>query len=146
MVVMSPIIGRAVLALSGVGYPLTQLVIRRFGRRGAVAVEIVCGGLLVRDSAMIAGGTPGRLRRGPAVLLWLEAGSAAAAAVTNLRPVMNTEATDRAAGVHRSDSLEVARRIAIGTLFGLHTWRFWIYLRPDSGRSLSESHDAVPSV
>ena len=70
---MSPPIGRAVLALSGLGFPLTQLAIRRFGRPGAVAVEGVCGGLLVRDAAMIALGVPGRLRRGPAVLLWLEA-------------------------------------------------------------------------
>ena len=138
---MSPIIGRAVLALSGVGFPLTQLVIRRFGRPGAVAVEIVCGGLLLRDAAMIALGTPGRLRRGPAVLLWLEAGCAAAAALSGLRPLINANATHRAAGLNRPDRLEVARRTAIGALFGLHTWRFRIYLQPGSGLKTSESHD-----
>jgi hypothetical protein len=36
--------------------------------------------------------------------------------------------------------LEVTRRAAVGTLFGLHTLRFWIYLQPDHG--LKEAHSA----
>lgn len=132
---MSPPIGRAVLALSGLGFPLTQLAIPRFGRPGAVAVavEILCGGLLVRDAAMIAVGVPGRLRRGPAVLLLLEAAVAGAAVVTGLRPVTDADALLRAAGKGRPDRLEAARRFAIGALFGIHTVRFRIYLQPDSG-------------
>ena len=144
-VVMSPIIGRAVLAVSGVGFPLTQLVIRRYGKPGAVAVEVLCGALLVRVATMIAAGTPDRLRRGPAVLLWLEAASAGAAVLTGLRPLVNADATHRAAGQRPPDRLEVARRTAIGVLFGLHTWRFRIYLQPGSGRKPSEPHDAFPS-
>ena len=144
-VVMSPIIGRAVLAVSGVGFPLTQLVIRRYGKPGAVAVEVLCGALPVRVAAMIAVGTPDRLRRGPAVLLWLEAASAGAAVLTGLRPLVNADATHRAGGQRPPDRLEVARRTAIGALFGLHTWRFRIYLQPGSGLKPSEPHDAFPS-
>ena len=107
------------LALSGLGFPLTQLVIRRFGKPGAVAVEVVCGGLLVRDAAMIASGVPGRLRRGPAGLLWLETASAVAAVLTGLRPLVNADAAHRAAGQGRPDRLEVARRTAVGAVFGL---------------------------
>ena len=61
---MSQPIGRAVLVLSGLGFPLTQQVIRRFGRPGAVVVQTVCGGLLVRDVAMIAAGVPDRVVTG----------------------------------------------------------------------------------
>ena len=145
VVLMSPPIGRAVLALSGLGFPLTQLVIRRFGKPGAVAVEVVCGGLLVRDAAMIASGVPGRLRRGPAGLLWLETASAVAAVLTGLRPLVNADAAHRAAGQGRPDRLEVVRRTAVGALFGLHTWRFRIYLQPDSGRKNGEPQVAFPS-
>ena len=39
---MPPRAGRAVLALSAMGFPLTQRVIRRFGLRGALVVEAAC--------------------------------------------------------------------------------------------------------
>ncbi|HZM67571.1 MAG TPA: hypothetical protein VFC16_14860 [Nakamurella sp.] len=120
MVVMSPPIGRAVLALSGLGFPLTQLAIRRFGRPGAFAVEVVCGGLLVRDAAMIAAGVQGRLRRGPAILLWLEAAVAGTAAATTLRPVVDAAALLRAAGQARPDRLEAARRCHRGAVRAAH--------------------------
>ena len=67
---MGPRLGQLVLVLSGSGFPLTQLAIRRLGRRGALVTESVCVGLAVRDAAMIATGAPARLRRGPALLLW----------------------------------------------------------------------------
>jgi hypothetical protein len=130
---MSQRIGRAVLALSALGYPLTQLVIRRFGAPGALVVEAACGGLLIRDAAMLAAGVPHRLRRGPAVLLWLEATAGAAAVLTGLRPLVNAAARERAVQA-RPDHFEVARRAAVGALFGLHTIRFRIYLQPDQGR------------
>ena len=129
---MSPRLGRAVLALSGMGFPLTQAVIRRFGVRGALLVEAVCSGLLVRDAAMLAGNAPRRLRRGPAALLWLEAGAALAAALTCLGPLLDADARLRALQP-RPDRAEAMRRIAVGMLFGLHTMRFRIYLRPDHG-------------
>jgi hypothetical protein len=57
------LLGQIVLAVSGLGFPLTQAVIARGGRRGAI----------------------------------------------------------------------VAEGVAVGQLFGLHTYRFWIYLGPDRG-------------
>ena len=125
--------GRVVLVVSGLGYPLTQLVIRRFGKPGAVVVQTVCGGLLLRDAAMIAAGVPGRLRGGPAALLWLETAAGVAAVFTGLRLVVDAGARRRAAGQGDPDRFEIARRAAIGTLFGVHTLRFRIYLQPGSG-------------
>jgi hypothetical protein len=130
---MGPRLGQVVLGLSGSGFALTQLAIRRLGWRGALVTESVCVGLAVRDAAMIATGVPARLRRGPALLLWLEMVAAVAAAGLGLRLVLGSDAVTRATAP-RLDPLEVARRAAVGALFGLHTIRFRIYLRPDQGR------------
>ena len=129
---MSLRVGRVVLGLSAMGFPLTQLAIRRFGRRGALVAEVVCTGLFVRDAAMIAAGVPGRLRRGPAILLWLETGAAAGAVLTGLRPLLDADASTRASR-KRTDRFETMRRAAVRLLFGLHTARFRIYLQPDHG-------------
>lgn len=129
---MTGSVGRGVLALSGMGFPLTQLAIRRLGRRGAALVEVVCGGLLARDAAMLATGAPSRLGRGPAVLLWLETAVGVVAVAAGLRPLLDGAARDRASKA-RPDALEGVRRAAIGLLFGLHTMRFRIYLQPTHG-------------
>jgi hypothetical protein len=126
------IVGRVVLVLSGLGFPLTQLAIRRFGTRGALLVEAVSGGLLIRDAAMLATGTPSRLRRGPAILLWLEAAVGGGAAPAGLRLLLDADARQRAMQP-RPGPVEALRRAAVGTLFGLHTIRFRIYLQPDHG-------------
>jgi hypothetical protein len=126
------LVGHGVLILSGLGFPLTQWTIQRFGRRGAVIAEGVCAALLARDLLMIGSGVPRRLRTGPATLLYLEATSAAAAVALgeNVTQVARANAPDRRAPSAR----ELLRRGAVGTLFGLHTLRFWIYLSPDQGR------------
>jgi hypothetical protein len=129
---MNPRVGKSVLSLSAAGYPLTQFAIRRLGRRGAVVTEMVCAGLALRDAAMIAAGIPVRLRGGPATLLWLELGAAIAASCLGLQLALDEGASARAAS--RPGPAELARRTTVGTLFGLHTMRFWIYLRPDQGR------------
>jgi len=129
---VTPKAGRVVLGLSGLGFPLTQMAIRRFGRPGAAVVEAVSVGLLARDVAMIAAGAPSRLRRGPAALLWLEAAAAALAAVLGMRLLADAGARGRALDARPSRS-EALRRFALGALFGLHTLRFRIYLRPDRG-------------
>jgi len=98
---------------------------------------MACAGLAFRDAAMIAAGVPARLRRGPAILLWLELGAAVAAAGLGLHLVVAEDASTRAAS--QPGPAEMARRIAVGTLFGLHTVRFWIYLQPDQGRNRSTS-------
>jgi hypothetical protein len=125
-------VGRLVLVLSGMGFPMAQVVIRRFGTAGAAAVEAVSVGLLARDLALVAGGAPRRLRRGPAMLLWLEAAAAALASVLGLRLLVDAKARARAIE-QRPAGPEIARRIALGSLFGFHTMRFRIYLQPDRG-------------
>jgi len=130
-------VGKAVLGLSGAGYPITQVVIRRFGRPGAAVVQVACLGLLARDAVMMAHGAPKVLRPGPAALLWLECAAAAVAAASNLRLVADGNPAERAAA-RSCGPAEAVRRLAIATLFGLHTVRFWIYLRPGQGRRLPE--------
>jgi hypothetical protein len=142
---MAPRLGRLVLALSSMGFPLTQMAIRRLGRPGAIVTEGVCVGLAVRDAAMIAAGTPGRLRRGPAVLLWLELGAALTAAGLGLRPASGTTEINHATDA-RPDRWETARRASVGLLFGLHTMRFWIYVQPDHGRKRGSSVGQTESV
>lgn len=118
------------LLLSGMGFPLTQALIARGGRRGAVVAEGVAVGLLVRDAALVRSGLPARLQPLPRRLLWLELGAAALATLAGLaaiaRPTQGVEPT--AAG-----ALEALRRFAVGLLFGLHTYRFRIYLGRDRG-------------
>lgn len=123
-------LGAPVLLASGLGFPLTQLAIARGGRSGAAVAEAVAAGLLVRDAAMVATGAPSRLRRWPATLLWLELGAAAAATVAGLAAVRDPR---QAMDATRIGMAEATRRGAVGLLFGLHTYRFWIWLQPDRG-------------
>jgi hypothetical protein len=139
---MSPRLGQVVLGLSSAGFPLTQLAIRRLGRPGAMITEGVCVGLAVRDAALIATGAPGRLRRGPAFLLWLELVAAVMAAVAGARLVSDPGASARA-DAQKPDRMEAARRAMVGLLFGLHTVRFRIYLRPDHGRRPSGTEPSL---
>ena len=127
-------LGQLTLTVSGSGLALTQLVIRRGGRRGALVAEAVSAGLLVRDVAMIATGVPRRLSRGPAVLLYAEAGAAAIATGAGLRAMGSSGLEDARKPGWKVPPGELVRRLAVGTLFGLHTVRFRIYLSPGSGR------------
>jgi hypothetical protein len=72
------------------------------------------------------------LRRGPATLLWLETLVGAIAVLAGIRPVLDAEARERARG-SLPDRPEALRRAAVGVLFGLHTVRYRIFLRPDHG-------------
>jgi hypothetical protein len=124
------LLGGIVLVFSGLGFPLTQLAIARSGRRGAVVAEGVAAGLLARDVALLRRGAPARLRPLPRALLWLELAAAALATLAGLaavaRPAQAIEPTP-------AGGLEAVRRFAVGLLFGLHTWRFRIYLEPGRG-------------
>ena len=138
---MPPVLGALILVLSGLGFPLTQLAIARFGRRGAVLAEGVSAGLLVRDVALVRLGAPRRLRPVPAALLWCELGAAAVASVAGLSAIA---APGRPLSRTPVAALEVVRRASVGVLFGLHTYRFWIYLQPGRGlRATSEVRDDV---
>lgn len=125
--------GAVVLGLSACGYPLTQLVIRRWGRRGAAIAECACAGLAIRDASMVAAGVPGRLRRVPALLLLLELGAGLTAALAGLAPLLSAQPGGKAASGSTRAS-DRARRAAVAALFAIHTIRFAIYLRPDQGR------------
>ncbi len=129
---MNPRLGKVVLGLSAAGYPLTEIAIRRLGRRGAAITEMACCGLSVRDAAMVVAGVPTRLRRGPAILLWMELTAAIGASALGLQSAIDDESCKRARA--NPGPTEMARRFAVGTLFALHTVRFWIYLKPDQGR------------
>jgi hypothetical protein len=116
------------LILTGLGFPLSQLAIKVMGRKGAALVETVAGALLVRDAQLLSTGSAGRSRPVPAALLYLEIGVACIALALGLCSLTShgvREATSRKPG-----PWETARRIALGTLFGLHTWRFAIRRGP----------------
>jgi hypothetical protein len=132
--------GRVVLVASGLGFPLTQVAVRWLGRPGALVVEGVAVGLLARDAALIASGTPSRLEPLPAALLYTETAMAALAAATCLPMVVDPAARARALEP-RPSAPEVVRRVAVGAMFGFHTWRFSIYLRPDHGRRVETAAD-----
>jgi hypothetical protein len=125
--------GAVVLGLSACGYPLTQLVIRRWGVRGAVVAECVCAGLAVRDAAMVASGVPGRLRAVPAALLRLELAAGAVASLAGLRLLVRGQPADQITSASTC-AADTTRNAAMAALFALHTIRFGIYLRPDQGR------------
>jgi hypothetical protein len=134
-----PVVRRAtaftVLGLSACGYPLTQLMARRWGRPGAVVAESVSAGLAIRDAAMVAGGAPGRLRPVPAALLRLELAAGIVASLAGLPPLLDARPPGRPApGRCSADTL---RRAAVAALFALHTIRFGIYLSPGQGRRAS---------
>lgn len=130
---MKRLVGLCVLGLSASGYPLTQGVIRRWGRRGAVVVEAVSVGLAIRDASMVAAGAPGRLRPVPGILLRLELAAAVATAIAGLYPLRRQAEKDNIVSAG-SRGADLVRRIALMTLFGLHTIRFAIYLAPGEGR------------
>ncbi len=129
-----PALARAVLVLSGMGFPITQVTIARLGRRGAALVAGVTAGLLVRDATLIVTGTPGRLQPGAARLLWAETAVAAAATGAGLLLLRDPEVAAARKRGWDVPTQELFRRFAVGALFGLHTVRFQIYLAPGSGR------------
>ncbi|HYO44851.1 MAG TPA: hypothetical protein VES19_16760 [Candidatus Limnocylindrales bacterium] len=126
-------LGSVVLALSGSGYPLTQLAIARLGRLGACVAAGVTGALLARDVALIATGTPGRLGPVPARLLWAETAAAAAATAAGIALLRDPGVAAARVRGWNVPPAELFRRLALGTLFGLHTVRFRVYLSPGSG-------------
>ena len=88
--------------------------------------------LLIRDAALVATGTPALLRTGPARLLYLESIAALVATLAGIRLLIGDPTVGAVA--RPKDRLEWLRRLSMATLFGLHTWRFSIYLQPDHGR------------
>jgi hypothetical protein len=123
-------VGWLAIGASAVGYPLTEVVLQRGGKRGAVVVESVCVGLAFRDASMVAGGSPKRLQRIPAWLLYLELVAAVVASLAASRSLLIEQGLE----TPEPDAVEIVRRGAVCALFCLHTVRFHIYLSPDQGR------------
>jgi hydroxyacylglutathione hydrolase len=128
-------VGAVVLGLSACGYPLTQLVVRRGGMRGAALAELVCGGLAIRDASLVAGGVADRLGKVPAALLRLETAVGVVASLAGLHPLLGARPDGRAASP-RAGAADTIRRAAVAALFALHTVRFAIYLSPGQGRRM----------
>jgi hypothetical protein len=127
--------GAVLLGLSACGYPLTQVVIRRWAVGGAAVAESVCIGLTVRDASMVASGVPDRLRPIPAALLRLEFAAGLAASLAGLPPLLKARLAEGGAPASACTANTV-RRAAVAALFALHTFRFGIYLRPGQGRRM----------
>ena len=89
--------GYGVLWGPGFGYPLTQLVVRRWGVRGAAVAECVCAGLAIRDASMVASGIPARLRRFPASLLRLELAVGVVASLAGSHSLLGARSAVRSA-------------------------------------------------
>ena len=130
---MKRVTGAIVLGFSACGYPLTQLAVRRWGVRGAALAECACAGLAIRDASMVAGGVPGRLRRAPAALLFLELGAGVVASLAGLPTLLSLQPADQTASA-RTSAADSIWGPADAVLFAIHTVRFAIYLRPDQGR------------
>jgi hypothetical protein len=143
---VSRALGGIVLVASGMGFPLTQVAIARLGRPGIVGVQAVTACLLVRAVALVATGTPGRLERGPAALLLAETVAASVATVANA--TLFTRAGREAAMARgwRVGKREIVRRVAMGTLFGLHTMRFRNDLAPGPAFAIRVVGRARPSL
>jgi hypothetical protein len=132
---------RAVLGVSGLAATLSEFAITRLGRGGAIASATTCNAVFVRDAVLLASGATRELKRGPAGLLVLETAVAAIASALSIRLLFN----DRALAVARGDGSstpEVVRRVAITTLFAIHTGRYSIYLRPGHGLRATDEGDA----
>ncbi len=117
--------GLLLLVVSGLGFPLSQVAIAVLGRRGAAFVEAVVAAFLVTDARLVSDGTARRPSM-PGVLLCLELAAACLAGILGLRSL--TSHGLREATARRPGALELVRRVAIGALFGLHTWRLAISL------------------
>lgn len=108
-------------------------VTKRPGRSGGLLVVAGCGALAVRDSAMVLGGAPKRLRTLPRVLLWAELVVSALAVAVGLMnrlwgPCWQGEPTI-------PPKFDRAGRAAGVLAFCLHTGRMVIYVgSPTQGR------------
>jgi hypothetical protein len=134
---------RAVLGLSGLAATISEFAISRLGRPGAMASAAACNAVLLRDAALLGSGATHELKRGPAGLLVLETAVAAVAAVLSIRLLFDDRALQVAQG-DGSSTPEVVRRVAITTLFAIHTGRYSISLRPGHGRRAPDSSGATP--
>jgi hypothetical protein len=125
--------GAAVLGITGAGFPISQLAIARFGQAGAVTVEGILLAMLAADLWSLAGHGTRRRPVGERALLVAEAVAACGAVAAStwlLRDPEVTAARQKNWAVSRA---ELARRIAIGALFGMRSTRLrYLVALPDT--------------
>jgi hypothetical protein len=121
-------VGAVIAVASGLGFPLTQFAIARFGRPGAAVVGAVTAGILAMDIATIATRDSDTESRGQTALLYAETSVAALATAASLALVTEQGLAAASTRGWRVGRLELLRRIALGTLFGMRSARFRQYL------------------
>jgi hypothetical protein len=126
---MSNLREAAILVVVGMGFPLSQVVIRTFGRAGAGLVEGIAAAVLARDAALLAGGAAKRMERAPLGLLVTETAAAGVAVVAGLRLLQGPDPRARTVA-RRTTPAEAVRRAALGAMFGMESWRLRMQRHP----------------
>lgn len=126
------------LTLSAAALPLSWFLLRKSGRRGALAVTGACAVLFTRDSTMVLAGAPRQLRPMPRVLLFVELATSGIAVATGARALLPPALAPRAAAAiarqgGEADGTRSPKRlqpnmIAAEVTFFLHTIRQAIYI------------------
>jgi hypothetical protein len=121
--------GYVLLVAAVTGAALGARAPQRWGRAGGGLLLAGLSALLARDVAMIASGTPGRLRPLPRVLLFAETVCAGMGIAVGARPWLNPDPPQPVtlSGLAGSG-------LATAT-FTIHAIRQLIYLSPGQGRS-----------
>ena len=105
--------------VAGLGFPLSQAAVRVGGRPAAMAVEAVAVACTADSLARLATTRDARLRP----MLAGEAAAAALASVTGAALLRDPEVRLARTGGWHVGANEIARRAALGTMFGLLSWR-----------------------
>ncbi len=126
------------LTFSAAALPLSWFLLRKSGRRGALAVTGACAVLFTRDSTMVLTGAPRRLRPTPKVLLFVELVTSGIAVATGARALLPPALAPRAAAATARQGGETngtcstkrlqPNMIAAEVTFFLHTTRQAIYI------------------
>jgi hypothetical protein len=121
--------GYVLLVAAAAGAVLGAKAPQRWGRAGGGLLLAGLSALLARDVAMIASGTPGRLRTLPRVLLFAETVCAGMGIAVGARPWLMADPPQPVAVRGLAGS-----GLATAT-FTIHAVRQVIYLSPGQGRS-----------
>jgi hypothetical protein len=131
---MQKALGTAIAVASGSGFPLSQVLIARLGRPGAVAVAVVTAGILARDVSLVVNERPAGETAGSTALLYVETAVAVVATVAGLASITDAGLEAARSRERRVGGVELLRRTSLGLLFGIHAMRFKEYLQLPGGR------------
>jgi hypothetical protein len=140
---MHKALGTGIAVVSGSGFPLSQILIARLGRPGAIAVAVVTAGILARDVSLVVTGRPAADAPRLAPLLYVETAVAAVATVTSLASITDAGLEAARSRERWVGGVELLRRMSLGLLFGLHAMRFKQYLQLPGGRSAGQDASSL---